>query len=57
MQADTIPYPVTEDCDPLAKSWWSPRYQNCRSMELYLGDSDPWFVEVLAVRVTQLLNR
>ncbi len=49
-------YPVTEDCDPDAAGWWTPRYQNCRSLALYLGDPDPWYTEGLAVRVTQWLN-
>lgn len=49
--------PVTEDCDPDAQGWWSSRYQNCRSLELYLGDTNPWFIEVLAVRLVQWLNR
>ena len=36
--------------------WWVPRYQNRGKIEQYLGDTQPFLVEILAVRVMQVLN-
>jgi hypothetical protein len=36
--------------------WWVPRYQNHGKIEQYLGDTQPFLVEILAVRVMQVLN-
>lgn len=38
------------------KPWWVPRYQNRGKIEQYLGDTQPFLVEILAVRVMQVLN-
>lgn len=36
--------------------WYCVRYKNCGRLEEYLGDTQPYFVEVLAVRFAQWLN-
>lgn len=37
-------------------SWWAPQYQNRGKIEDFLGNTQPFLVEVLAVRVMQVLN-
>ena len=36
--------------------WWEPKYRNRGNIEEFLGNAQPFLVEVLAVRVMQALN-
>lgn len=37
-------------------NWWEPRYENHSTLDKYLGDKAPFWVEVVAVRVAQWYN-
>lgn len=41
---------------PPAPKWWESSYKNRGKMEDYLGNTQPFLVEILAVRVMQTLN-
>lgn len=43
-------------CDAPDAEWWCARYKNCGRIEEFLGDTQPYWVEVVAVRVAQWLN-
>lgn len=43
-------------CDTTDPAFWCPRYKNCGTVDEFLGDSQPAWVEVVAVRVAQWLN-
>lgn len=36
--------------------WWEPKYKNRGKIEEFLGNTQPYLVEILAVRVMQTLN-
>ena len=37
-------------------NWWEPRYENHSTLDKYLGDKAPFWLEVVAVRVAQWFN-
>ncbi len=39
-----------------AEPWYEPRYRNCGRLEEFLGDTEPFWVEVVAVRFGQWIN-
>ena len=47
---------LNEMCNGDDREWWCPRYRNCGSMEDFLGDAQPDWLEVNAVRTAQWLN-
>lgn len=43
-------------CDAPDAEWWCARYKNRGRIEEFLGDTEPYRVEVVAVRIAQWLN-
>tara|TARA_B100000768_G_C11248625_1_gene362981 strand:+ start:300 stop:1100 length:801 start_codon:yes stop_codon:yes gene_type:complete len=41
---------------PESEAWWNGKYANRASIEKYLGNTQPFLVEILAVRIWQMLN-